>query len=802
MAAGWFEPKDLNACHDFPNKKMIQFHKMIAIGALLVASLSAFAAPDAIVTATIHSDHVTGQISDKIYGHFLEHIYHSVNGGLWGDLVWNRSFEEAVGRGWSVNGGCLISPAATTGESKFSVGYGSLRDGEFTVEARKIEGAGPLLIGVHGGSVMAALGGGENQRHELRRHTFNKVENQPVITGLQTNAGGIATGRWYSIRMICQGTNVRLWLDGQPVFDVSDTVGQQFGQVCVGVQDGRAEFRHFKIVGVNQNEFFRGLPAPARHWQAVGNGEITLDDQNPLNDGHSLKIKAAASEFGVEQTSFSLRQGDVCRGSLWVRGEAPGGLVVRLLDGTVTLFEKTLPAPGSEWKDYPLEILPKKNASNATLQIVTTGKAAVWLDQVSLMPDSSRTNGGFRPDLFQAMKAIQPTLIRWPGGSFLNGYEWQHGIGLQVQRRGKKGWDEFEPLSLGIDEFMDLCRRLNAQPLIPLDVKVEKPDDIQATIDLIEYCNSPADSKWGRLRAQNGHPEPYRVKYWEIGNENWGLGTEKYSAMVRAYVPLMKQADPSIQIIVCGSGGLSKEGRGLAWDRDVIERCADLADFISIHHYEKADNFGTGPAKFVEFWREVGQCIARSKNPTMKLFVSEWNAGTTDWRSGLYCGGLLNEFERNSEIAPMASPALWLRHVSAPKWDNAFINFDSRTWFAGANYVVMKLWREHYAPQRLEIAGNLAPLNAIATKSADGRRVFVKVVNPSENTVVFQLKTEGAFKPLRAGVQQVASGDLLAQNSLGQRERLRVVETKAKLIGSTVSFNLPKWSVAVLELTE
>ena len=213
---------------------------------------------------------MTGQIDEKIYGQFLEHIYHSVNGGLWGEVVWNRSFEESVGRGWKVAGGSLISPESATGESRFSLGYGSLRDCEFTVEARKTEGAGPLLAGVHAGTLMAALGAGGNQRHELQRHTFNKVENKPVVTGLQTHPGEITTGRWYSIRMRCEGQKVRLWMDDKLVFEVEDAVGQQFGQVCVGVLDGRAEFRNFKIDGAGTNEHFSGLPSPARQWQAVG----------------------------------------------------------------------------------------------------------------------------------------------------------------------------------------------------------------------------------------------------------------------------------------------------------------------------------------------------------------------------------------------------------------------------------------------------------------------------------------------------------------------------------------------------
>ncbi len=90
--------------------------------------------------------------------------------------------------------------------------------------------------------------------------------------------------------------------------------------------------------------------------------------------------------------------------------------------------------------------------------------------------------------------------------------------------------------------------------------------------------------------------------------------------------------------------------------------------------------------------------IAKSANPNVKLYMSEWNAQSTDWRTGLYAGGFLNAAERNGDVLGMAGPALFLRHVSARAWDNAFVNFDHRRWFPAPNYVVMKLWRGHYAP--------------------------------------------------------------------------------------------------------
>ena len=216
---------------------------------------------------------------------------------------------------------------------------------------------------------------------------------------------------------------------------------------------------------------------------------------------------------------------------------------------------------------------------------------------------------------------------------------------------------------------------------------------LQDVLDWIEYCNGPADSKWGKVRAANGHPEPYGVKYWEIDNETWHMGANAYSDAVCKIAPLMRKADPSIKLAACGSAGYGKDGNGLPWNQVVIERCAGLVEYLSIHHYENPDQFADGPRRYEEFFRWTADLIKRSKNPNLKIYVSEWNAQSTDWRTGLYAGGLLNAFERCGDSLEIGGPALFLRHVSASAWDNAFVNFDQRSWFPAPNYVVMKLWR-------------------------------------------------------------------------------------------------------------
>jgi len=641
------------------------FKRTLTMG--LVASGLAMAAArgaDRTVDITVDAAQVVGHVDEKIYGHFLEHIYHSASAGVWGQVVWNGSFEEFVPR-----------PAATQSQKP-----------------------------------------------------------KPVIVA--------------------------------PV-----------SPLPAGSQRTKA-----------------------RHWLARGPGEVTLDTENPLNDKQSLHIVAETAAQSVLQQHIGVRAGDALRGSLWARGTAAGGITVRLVDGTTVLATATLPAPDAAWKEFPIVLAATANARDAVLEI--TGRGNFWLDQVSLMADSSRATGGFRPDILKAVADLHPAIIRWPGGSFMAGYHWKNGIGPQARRLGKKGWDEYEPLAFGLDEFMAFCGKVGAQPLVVVHIGPQTqtaplPDYIQEACDCVEYCNGPATSKWGAARAANGHPEPYNVKYWELDNEVWHMVPDVYAQVVRAFAPAMKKIDPTIHLSAAGSGQLGN--RWSAGDAAIINQAAECVDYLSIHHYENPDNFAVGPERDVAFWHQLGMQIAASKNPHLKLFVSEWNAQSTDWRTGLYAGGILNAFERAPEIA-MATPALWLRHISAPAWDNALINFDHAGWFPAPNYVVMKLYRDHYAPDVLAIAGATGGVNVNATRSADAARLVCKLVNPDETPVTVHVALKGGFAIGGATLQVVAPGSLTARNTMENPDAVKPQDQPVKTAAAGAAFTLPPLAVAVLEL--
>jgi enterochelin esterase-like enzyme/alpha-L-arabinofuranosidase/type 1 glutamine amidotransferase len=613
------------------------------------------------VSVEIDPSQEVNRIDEKVYGHFFEHIYHSANGGLWGDQVWDRSFEE-----WP---------------------------------------------------------------------RFAKDRPEGSTTQMTAN-----------------------------------------------------------------------------HWQFYGQGEAFRERERPFNGSSAQGIVSTGAEAGVSQQHFCLHQAEVYSGSLWVRGEAPEGLVVRLVVKEVALQEVRLPAPTEQWEERSFQLQPGAEALDAILQVGIRGKGKVVLDQVSLMSEAARKNGGFRPDLFQAVSALKPPVIRWPGGAFAEHYRWKSGIGPQHQRKPFPIhiWDDTDVNSLGTDEFIQLCRRLKAEPLLVINTGTHKPaadqpEYLQEAMDWVEYCNGPATSKWGKVRADNGHPEPYRVRLWEINNEVWlsKVPVEAYAESVHRYVTAMKKVDPTIQLIACGSGGLApvtggNPRHGLEWNRVVIDKCAEVIDYLSLHHYEwNPNSFAKGPYQFEEFLRRTDELIAASKNARIKLYVSEWNAQSTDWRTGLYAGGLLNAFERSGGAVGMAGPALCLRHVSAKQWDNAFINFDQCSWFPAPNYVVMKLWHEHYDPVRVAVTAKTGTLNQVATKSADGKSLHYKAVNCADQPVPVELHVKEAFPVGKASLLVVAPGSLQARNSLDHPDAVKPQPAETFVDGQRVRFTLPPYSAAV-----
>ncbi len=205
-------------------------------------------------------------------------------------------------------------------------------------------------------------------------------------------------------------------------------------------------------------------------------------------------------------------------------------------------------------------------------------------------PNSACANqAGFRTDVVGALRRLDMTAMRYPGGNFASGYHWMDGVGARDARPVVRelAWQSREPNEFGTDEFIRLCRELSWTPMITVNLGTGTPEEAR---DWVEYCNCPPDTRYAMLRAANGHREPHGVRLWCLGNEMdgpWQLGhvpADQYALRAQQAGKLMKDVDPSIELVVCGSSGVGLPTY-MDWDRQVLEHVGDLADYISLHRY-------------------------------------------------------------------------------------------------------------------------------------------------------------------------------------------------------------------------
>jgi alpha-N-arabinofuranosidase len=278
----------------------------------------------------------------------------------------------------------------------------------------------------------------------------------------------------------------------------------------------------------------------------------------------------------------------------------------------------------------------------------------------------------------------------------------------------------------------------------------------------------------GRLRAANGHPEPYGVRHFQIDNEpmNNGFTPEKYAEIVNVYGSRLRAIAPKARIVACGQ----KRSNDMAWSQKVIDLAGKNFDVLGVHNYEyEPENFETGLRRIRDYLSKLRDYVRASAHPRIEIGVLEWNLSRTyDWRAGLHAAGSLILYEELSPGLTMSCPALLMRNTTDdPTW-TSFIYHDHVSWFPGAAYPVEKLFREHYAerylastsgafrdvPDRTRLLEEISTLrtdgwipgtvDAIATASADGRRIVIKAVNYGAERNVLLVRLRGAGVPGKA----------------------------------------------------
>lgn len=559
---------------------------------------------------------------------------------------------------------------------------------------------------------------------------------------------------------------------------------------------------------------------PPRRTSHVETGERLVPE-------HSLRVDAGdgvISRHGFYQSRVPVRAGAAYRGHLWLKAEGYRGGVSVALESDVNLGETYAEASignvGGDWRRYKFTLRPSKTDPLARLCVLFPGRGRVWVDQVSLMP-ADAAPGGVRRDVFERSRDVKPAFIRWPGGNVAQDYRWLWGVGPRDERFTwvNLSWkNEPEPSDFGTDEFIAFARAAGAEPSITVNVEGRGATAAEAAA-WVEYCNGAATTRYGAMRAAGGHPEPYGVKLWEVGNEIWGdwvrghSDASTYARNLREYARAMRAVDPSIKLIAVGDNDMK-------WNRTVLAEAGREIDYLAIHHYygrrESAgdpSNLLARPLHLERFYEQVGRLLKELvPGRDIQLAINEWGLDLPTERqysmeSALYGARLLNVFERAGDLVGMSAVSDLVNG-----WPGGIIQAGRHGLFVSPLYLVNQVYAELRGDERLatEVTsptfdtsreGKGVPvLDVSASRTADGRRIYVKAVNTDTRAALStSIEVEGVGVEPRAEMRVVTASSMNDSNDFSRPGAIFVRTTSVRA-GKSFMVTLPKHSVAVITL--
>jgi len=567
----------------------------------------------------------------------------------------------------------------------------------------------------------------------------------------------------------------------------------------------------------------------ATHWTAIDSSFVSVE-KTPFKSGEkSVQLKPDGGMAGIQQGRIYLQKDTVYNGSVWIRVTAGSPEISFQVNDSKNNSLSTVPlqVSGNEWQEVPFSFSSPVTDTQASVQILAKGTGAVLLDYVSLMSAGVRKNGMLRPDLLGALRDLKPSFIRWPGGSFASTYRWKDGIGPHASRvyHPNEMWGGYSDYyGFGTDEFLEMCRQLDAKPMIVLAATGTSVEEVKYAMDWVHYLIDPATTEWGKLRAANGHADPYSIPYIQIDNEpmNNNFTADQYAEIVNVYGRELRKIAPGSRIVACGQ----KRSNDMMWSEKVIDLAGENFDILGCHNYEyENENYETGLLRIEDYLVKLRDHIRTSAHPSIKVAVLEWSlCRTYDWRSGLHTAGSLIMYEKMSPELELTCPALLMRNTTDnPEW-RAFIYHDHVSWFPGSGYIVEKLFRDHYAERHLASASgtfsdmekrtdffdNISQgkpedwqaggIDAIATASEDGKRIVIKAVNYQGSKNILLVRLDGSKLPADATIKTyTVSAGLNDEASLKEPDKIKPMEG-TMTYARDLTIELAPYAVTVLEI--
>ena len=555
------------------------------------------------------------------------------------------------------------------------------------------------------------------------------------------------------------------------------------------------------------------------YWYLVeqGNAEckISIDHSGgPSKElTRGLKIEVAKADArnqaGVLNEGWwgmALRPSTTYTGSFWAKADsaAMGPLTVTLVSNSTgkTVASTTVSGLTAEWKQFSYKLMTSAIEPSAAnhLEITVGHVGTLWLELVSLFPPTyhDRPNGN-RIDLMEKLAAMHPKFLRFPGGNYLEGnhiaerFNWKQTVGPMVNRPTHIGpWGYHSSDGMGLQEFLNWCEDLQMEPVLAVYAGYSLSQEhinpgpdlepyVQDALDEIEYVTGGLDSKWGKVRAENGHPEPFKLTYVEIGNEDNFDNSKSYDGRYEQFYKAIKAKYPALQLIATMP---IKNMRPDVVDEHYYVRRQEF--FADQTHYDKTDR--TGP----------------------KIFVGEWatreGAPTPNFGSALGDAAWMTGMERNSDLIIMAAYAPLLVNVNpgGMQWETDLIGYDTLSSYGSPSYWAQVLFGKYLGTEVVTATlTNAGPrVFASATRDEKQRKLFVKVVNASSEEAALDIALNGiASMGYDATLITLSGKTPNATNSITHPDAVVPVEHKIAVAGPNFKQSFAPYSINVLVLS-
>jgi alpha-L-arabinofuranosidase len=773
---------------------------------------------------------ILNHIPHNLYGACIEDVNHEIYGGLYDQRIFGESFEEPAAAplitGWTSYSG-LWQP----GKNSVSVNAGEgfklvkqqLPGVRYTAEVllkfgNRNDNAG-ILMNVNN----AHKGADSFDGYEISLDPNKKVlvfgKHRNNWVPLQEVKLSIDFKEWIKLKVENTGSSFKVYLndDKTAVATLSDYLDPlPAGRIALRSYNADVEYKQLTITanGITTTEEFIAKPLPevSAAWDAVNNsgaGSFSLDDNHAYNGKQSQVIihnggsgTIGIANSGLNRWGIALRKGNTYSGTLFLKGSTLNqGVTVSLqsADGKKIYAMQHINNITADWTSYPFALKSAQSDKKAKFVISLNSKGKLWVDQATLMCREGQFEGlPIRADIGKAMQHEGLNFLRY-GGTMVNagGYRFKKMIGPRAKRPPYTGhWYPYSTNGFGIEDFLQFCEAAGFEAAFAINIE-ETPQD---AADMVEYLKGDTTTRWGKQRAANGHPAPYKVKYIEIGNEevifHGDVASEydHYAERFNLLHSVMHAKDTTIKFIC--SAWWRPESSNMA---HVFSAINGKADYWDLH--TDADQPNSGTKVDSSLTQMKAMFSAWDSDTRLKCVIFEENGGRHDMSRALGHASTLNAVRRHGDfvLTSCAANALQPLGQNDNDWDQGQVFFTPSQVWGMPPFYAQQMASANHLPLNVS-AKSTGGIDVSAAISEDGKQLVLHLVNPAEKPSPAIISLNG-FDRRKAEATIIQLVGLLTDvNTPAQPARISPKTKIVLLKDDEITYTLPAASYTIIRL--